>query len=74
MKKIIIEVPETIASKWNELDLQKKKEINDLMAKIIAQSVQVKGADYWEKLREIRKSADSLGFSDEILNQILNEE
>ncbi len=74
MEKIIIEVSESVANKWKELEEEKQKEINALIGKIISQSVESKKVDFWKRLREIRKSADEKGFSDEILNQMLNED
>ena len=74
MEKITIEVSESVANAWNALEEKKKKEINELVSKIISQSERTKNADYWDKLREIRKSANERGLTEDILNQILNED
>lgn len=74
MEKITIEVSESVANAWNALEEKKKKEINDLVSKIISQSQQTKNVDYWERLREIRKNAAEKGLTEDILNQILNED
>jgi uncharacterized protein (UPF0297 family) len=74
MEKITIEVSESVANAWNALEEKRKKEINELVSKIISQSQHTKNVDYWEKLREIRKNANERGMTDEILNQILNED
>lgn len=74
MEKITIEVSESVANAWKALEEKKKKEINDLVSKIISQSQQTKNVDYWERLREIRKNAAEKGLTEDILNQILNED
>lgn len=74
MEKITIEVSESVANAWNALEEKKKKEINDLVSKIISQSQQTKNVDYWERLRKIRKNAAEKGLTEDILNQILNED
>jgi uncharacterized protein (UPF0297 family) len=74
MGKITIEVSETIASKWEALKEERKNEINELVSKIISESESSKQVDYWERLREIRKRANEKGFTEDLLNQILNED
>ncbi|MFN3997047.1 hypothetical protein [Algoriphagus sp.] len=74
MEKITIEVSESVANTWNALEEKKKKEINELVSKIISTSERTKNADYWERLREIRKNAEERGLTEDILNQILNED
>lgn len=72
MEKITIEVSESVANTWNALEEKKKKEINELVSKIISTSERTKNKDYWERLREIRKNAEERGLTEDILNQILN--
>ncbi|GAB2483117.1 MAG: hypothetical protein EP311_03815 [Cytophagales bacterium] len=74
MEKITIEVSKSVANAWNALEDKKKKEINELVSKIISQSEKSKNIDYWERLREIRKNASEKGLTEDILNQILNED
>lgn len=74
METITIEVSESVANTWNALEEKKKKEINELVSKIISQSQHTKKADFVERLREIRKNANERGMTDDILNQILNED
>lgn len=74
MEKITIEVSESVANTWNALEEKKKKEINELVSKIISTSERTKNKDYWERLREIRKNAEERGLTEDILNQILNED
>jgi hypothetical protein len=52
----------------------KKKEINKLISQRIAKSDRSKKADYWESLRKIRENAKEKGLTEDILNQILNED
>jgi uncharacterized protein (UPF0297 family) len=74
MEKITIEVSKSVANAWNALEEKKKKEINELVSKIISTSERTKNVDYWERLREIRKNAEERGLTEDILNQILNED
>jgi uncharacterized protein (UPF0297 family) len=74
MEKITIEVSESVANAWNALEEKKKKEINELVSKIISQSERTKNVDYWDNLREIRKSANERGLTEDILDQLLNED
>ncbi len=74
MEKITIEVSESVANAWNALEEKKKKEINELVSRIISQSERTKNVDYWENLRDIRRNANERGLTEDILNQILNED
>jgi len=74
MGKITSEISETIASKWIALREERKNEMNELVSKISSESESSKQVDYWERLREIRKRANEKGFTEDLLNQILNED
>lgn len=73
MEKIMIEVDKNTAKKWEESDSATKQRISDAFDKFLNVLLNKEEEDFWPFLEKIREEAEKKGFSDEILNQILNE-
>ena len=89
MKKIEIKVDEESLELYNKLDGEEKKRFEESVLQLLAsfnrdeidrddilrsQIAQKTDLDYIDILKKFRKNAESKGFTDEILGQILNEE
>ena len=73
MEKIMIEVDKDTAKKWEESDAVTKQRISDAFDKFLNILMEKEVEDFWPVLEKIREEAEKKGFSDEILDEILNE-
>lgn len=74
MKKIEINVQKEYLLLYEKFGDQEKGKLELAVQELIGQMAQRPPADYIEILKKIRKNAESRGFTDDILDQILNEE
>ena len=73
MAKITIDVEDELYYTWKKSSIDKKRRINEQVATIISQSLETDEEDLWPYLEKVRKNADSKGFNDQILDQLLND-
>jgi hypothetical protein len=73
MQKIVIEVGINTAKKWEESDSETKQRISNAFDQFLNVLLEKEDEDFWPLLEKIRNEAEKKSFSDEILNQILNE-
>jgi hypothetical protein len=73
MDRIVIEVEDSLASKWRDATPEIKQIVSREVDLLINKILKKKDDDTWQFLEQLRKKAEQRGFSDEILEQILNE-
>ncbi len=73
MEKIVIEVDELTAAKWDSVELEKKKEISKKISQLLKVSLNKDKVDFWAFVDEIRNEAKANGLTEEELEKILNE-
>jgi hypothetical protein len=73
MDRIVIEVEDSLASKWRDATPEIKQIVSREVDLLINKILEKKDDDTWQFLEQLRKKAEQRGFSDEILEQILNE-
>jgi hypothetical protein len=73
MDRIVIEVEDSLASKWRDATPEIKQIVSREVDLLISKILEKKDDDTWQFLEQLRKKAEQRGFSDEILEQILNE-
>jgi len=74
MKKIEIKVQKEYLLLYEKFGDQEKGKLELAVQELIGQMAERSPVDYVDILKEIRKNAESRGFTDDILDQILNEE
>lgn len=74
MERIIIEVDEITGKRWKYASLETRKKLSEKISQIMTVALNKDEDDFWPFLEKIRKNAETKGFSDEILNQVLIEE
>jgi hypothetical protein len=73
MDRIVIEVEDSLASKWRDATPEIKQIVSREVDLLISKILEKKDDYTWQFLEQLRKKAEQRGFSDEILEQILNE-
>lgn len=73
MEKIVIEVDELTAAKWDSVELEKKKEISKKISQLLKVSLNKDKVGFWAFVDEIRNEAKANGLTEEELKKILNE-
>lgn len=74
MNKIEINVQKEYSLLYEKFGAIEKNQLELAVQELIGEMAQKSPADFIEVLKKIRKNAESKGFTDEILGQILNEE
>lgn len=74
MEKIEIKVEKEFSLLYEKFGVFKRNQLELAVQELIGELAQQKPVDYIEVLKKIRKNAESKGFTDEILGQILNED
>jgi membrane-bound lytic murein transglycosylase B len=73
MEKIIIEVDQLTAAKWDSVSPIKKKEISKKISQLLKVSLKKDEVDFWAFVDEIRQEAQANGITEKELEKILNE-
>lgn len=74
MERIIIEVDEITGKRWKYASIETRQKLSEKISQIMTVALNKDEDDFWPFLEKIRKNAETKGFSDEILNQVLSEE
>lgn len=74
MERIIIEVDEITGKRWKYASMETRQKLSEKISQIMTVALNKDEDDFWPFLEKIRKNAETKGFSDEILNQVLSEE
>lgn len=73
MEKIVIEVDQLTAAKWDSVSSIKKKEISKKISQLLKVSLKKDEVDFWAFVDEIRQEAQANGITEKELEKILNE-
>lgn len=71
MERIVLEVDSTIAKAWRNVEPSVRADYEEKISSILQE---LKEAEFLRHLDEIGKIAESNGLTEDILNQLLNEE
>lgn len=74
MERIVIEVDEITGKRWKYASIETRQKLSEKISQIMTVALNKDEYDFWPFLEKIRKNAETKGFSDEILNQVLSEE
>jgi len=74
MKRIIIEVDDATARMWKYTSTELRQKLAEKAGKIMKTALNNSEDDFWPFLEKLRNNAETKGFSDDILNQVLSEE
>lgn len=72
MERIVIEVDEATAKKWNNRLPGTKQRISEKLGGLLNTILDKEEEDIWPFLEEVRAESEKKGFNDEIMNQILS--
>ncbi|MCE7040710.1 hypothetical protein [Dyadobacter sp. CY312] len=73
MDRIVIEVGDNLARRWRNATPEVKQAVSQEVDQFLNTILEKNAEDVWPFLEELRAKAEQKGFSDEILEQILNE-
>ena len=73
MDRIVIEVGDDLARKWRNTNPQTKQLISQELDQFLATIFDKKEDDIWPFLEKLRIEAETKGFDDHVLAEILNE-
>ena len=73
MDRIVIEVRDDLARRWRNTDPQAKQKIAQEVDQFLSSIFEEKKNEFWPFLEQVRLEAESKGFNDEVLKDILNE-
>jgi hypothetical protein len=74
MKRIIIDVDDATARMWKYASTEMRQKLAEKVKQIMKTALNKGEDDFWPFLEKLRKNAETKGFSDDILNQVLSEE
>jgi hypothetical protein len=74
MEKIVLEVDNDTARKWQYIEPEAKQRITEEMRRFLKTLLTKRKDDLWPFLEKLREEAEKKGFNDTILNDIINEE
>jgi hypothetical protein len=74
MEKIVLEVDNDTARKWQYIEPEAKQRITEEMGRFLKTLLTKRKDDLWPFLEKLREEAEKKGFNDTILNDIINEE
>lgn len=73
MERIVLEVGDATAKKWQYVEPKTKQRIYKTMDRILNSLLDRQAVDLWQFLEKVRAEAEKKGFNDDILDEILNE-
>lgn len=74
MERIVIEVDDATARKWKYASTEMRQKLAEKVGQNMKTALNKGEGDFWSFLEKLRKNAETKGFSDDILNQVLSEE
>lgn len=74
MERIVIEVDEAIAKKWRLSSQERRNKISQQINLTIARELTESKEDFLQYLNELRSKMKERGLTEEILQEILNDE
>ncbi len=74
MDRIIVEVDDSAAKSWRDATESEKVDLNDTINRLIKTAFKKDKESFSNFLYRVSKTAEANGLTEEILNQLLNEE